>query len=44
MDGSITSFSIRAMRLHALVLFVRERSLMESITIAVQLRHVGYWW
>jgi hypothetical protein len=43
-DRSITSFSIRPMSLHALVLFVSKRPLVESITIAVQLRHVGYWW
>ena len=44
MDRAIASLSVRAMSLHALMLFVGERSLMESIAIAIQLRHVRYWW
>jgi hypothetical protein len=35
MDRSITAFSIRVVSLHALVLLVSERSLVESVAVAI---------
>ena len=44
MHRSITSFPVRTVCFHALMLFICQRSFMEAVAIAVKSSQVRYWW
>ena len=44
MHRSITSFPIWTVCLHALMLFICQRSFVEAVAIAIESSQVGDWW